>query len=326
MACPTCGLPDVFGFAAPAVPSFGDLSWKGPVAAASDPAAAWIFPVPVLSPAGDPVPGQTLTAQANRSLNAEATFLAMGVVAGNRVLIRETVGGGGFGGLWTVTAIGDGTHPWQLTRTSDGDTLAELPAGTLVTATAVLETGVQYNRPLVQYVGGLWRYVPNVTDFLTVLNSAAIGTGLSSPSLSVVGGLLADTVSASGSLSAPLTGSGTPTINNGGTATFANRLSSWLLIGKLCVFRIKFSVTAVGSGAVAVTITGTGLPPPADAFQCLADRAGVGVQAILYRCQPAAGELQVTGIRTVAASTVNLTGADLANGAGYDAMGSYLTS
>jgi hypothetical protein len=316
----------VFGFAAPGIPSFGDLSWKGPVVAASDPSAAWVFPVPVLSPAGDPVPGQTLTAQGNRSLNTEAPFLGMGVLAGNRVLIRETVGGGGFGGLWTVSVLGDGATPWQLLRTADGDTLAELPGGTLVTATAVLETGVQYNRPLVQYVGGLWRYVPNVTDFLTVLNSASIGTGLSSPALSVAGGVTADTLTATTSLSTVLSGSTVPTVNGGGTATFSGVVCKWVRIGPLVVFRVVFSVTAVGSGATAVTVTGTGLPLGVDNFQVLGDRSGVGVQAVLGRMTHGTGEQVVGAIRTVAASTVSLTGADLASGAGYAFTGAYLTS
>ena len=121
-------------------------------------------------------------------------------------------------------------------------------------------------------------------------------------------------------------GSTVPTVNNGGTATFSGVACLWWQIGKVVTFVIVFGVTAAGSGAVAVTVTGTGLPQPVTNARIAGDRGGVGVGPIFGRLQASGGEGQITAITTYLAMGTALTGADLATGAAYTIVGSYIAA
>lgn len=69
----------------------------------------------------------TLTANVN---GAFPTTDGVAAVLNNRYLVKdETAGNAPYNGLYALTQVGDGSHPWILTRTTDADTAAELPVG-----------------------------------------------------------------------------------------------------------------------------------------------------------------------------------------------------
>jgi hypothetical protein len=173
------------------IPSFGDLSWKRPVDFAGDDAAAWLSPAPILSPSSL-APGQTLTKNGNGSINSEPPFLGAGLTVGLRVLVRHDPTGDATAtqGIWVVSAVGSASAPWVLTRATDADTQAELPAGTTV-ATQSYKTGgtIRTGLTLIQQTAfmGTWQVAPVNLDSLSVYFSAAIGGGGMTTALMVTG-------------------------------------------------------------------------------------------------------------------------------------------
>jgi hypothetical protein len=74
-----------------------------------------------------------LTASANGGLVIDGATLSDPADVGIRVLVKnETSSNEKYNGIYTVTAIGDGSNPWVLTRATDADTSAEVTAGMFV--------------------------------------------------------------------------------------------------------------------------------------------------------------------------------------------------
>jgi len=68
--------------------------------------------------------GKTLTADANGALSVDGVAVAVG----NRILVKDEVTALD-NGIYTVTATGDGSNPYILTRATDADQDAEVTAG-----------------------------------------------------------------------------------------------------------------------------------------------------------------------------------------------------
>lgn len=121
-------------------------------------------------------------------------------------------------------------------------------------------------------------------------------------------------------------GTSTPTIGNGGSATFSTRAVRWVKIGRAVIFSINFTVSGNGSGASVVNITGTGLPEAdPNFFHLIGTRAVAGGAPLIFNFQNVGGALQVNSMRTVDSSTA-ITGADLANTAIYILQGAYFAA
>ena len=120
----------MFAGVAQSIPSFGDLSWKQPALhLAFGPLLA-----NTLAPAAGISPGQTLTANANGSIDSDPSYIFAGAgsAIGDRVLVTDEASPKN--GIYSITAVGDATHPWRLTRTTDANTAALLPTGTVCLA------------------------------------------------------------------------------------------------------------------------------------------------------------------------------------------------
>jgi hypothetical protein len=85
--------------------------------------------------------GNVLTASANGSLSLDGNTPS----AGDRVLVNNTgTATGADRGIYTVTQVGDSTHPWILTRASDADSSTKVTNGLFVWVTegsALAKTG-----------------------------------------------------------------------------------------------------------------------------------------------------------------------------------------
>jgi len=69
--------------------------------------------------------GATITANANGALTVDTS---VAVVAADRVLVKnETAGNAAYNGIYVVTAAGDGSNPFILTRAADMNQAAEFP-------------------------------------------------------------------------------------------------------------------------------------------------------------------------------------------------------
>lgn len=74
-----------------------------------------------------------LTASANGGLTIDGVTLSDPADIGIRVLVKnETSSNEKYNGIYTVTAVGDGSNPWVLTRATDADQDAEVTAGMFV--------------------------------------------------------------------------------------------------------------------------------------------------------------------------------------------------
>lgn len=96
------------------------LDWKNSVRLATDAALA------ANTSAGSGV-GKTLTADANGALTVDGVV----VVTSDRILVKNEATASD-NGIYTVTAIGDGSNPYILTRTTDADDDVEVTAGLAV--------------------------------------------------------------------------------------------------------------------------------------------------------------------------------------------------
>lgn len=75
--------------------------------------------------------GNVITADANGAL---AAVDGVTLVVGNRLLLKDGAAGAD-NGIYEVTAVGDGSNPFVLTRTSDADSSAEVTGGMFTFAT-----------------------------------------------------------------------------------------------------------------------------------------------------------------------------------------------
>ena len=74
-----------------------------------------------------------LTASANGGLVIDGVTLSDPADVGIRVLVKnETSSNEKYNGIYTVTAVGDGSNPWVLTRATDADQSAEVTSGMFV--------------------------------------------------------------------------------------------------------------------------------------------------------------------------------------------------
>lgn len=74
-----------------------------------------------------------LTASANGGLVIDGATLSDPADVGIRVLVKnETSGNAPYNGIYTVTAVGDGSNPWVLTRATDADSNTEVTPGLFV--------------------------------------------------------------------------------------------------------------------------------------------------------------------------------------------------
>lgn len=108
------------------------LDWKQSVRLATTAA------LPANTAAGSGV-GKTLTADANGALSVDG----VAVVVGNRILVKDETPGSD-NGIYVVTAAGDGSNPYVLTRATDSDQNAEVTDGMAVfvgEGTSNLDTG-----------------------------------------------------------------------------------------------------------------------------------------------------------------------------------------
>lgn len=306
----------MFGIAARGIPSFGDLAWHKPV---QDVAYSALSPT-ILSPGTGISFAQSLNKSTNGPLSAEPIASAGGLNIGDRLLVTSEASPKN--GIWTIFDLGSATSKWILIRATDMDSAAEAPVGS-----------VTYDLSL----GGLWVAVGGGTGAWTLapnqVGSLFMGLASGAPDIEIHrSGTKALTID--DGLGGPLTitlpnsGSTTPTIAGGGTATFANQSCRWLRLGHWVMFAIRFDVTAVGSGATAVTLTGTGLPPatPASPTAFLGYRSLATPTPILWLAANGGSpsELQITpGITLPGTPTTPITGAGLANTARYVVNGSY---
>lgn len=118
------------------------LDWKQSVRLAT------VAALPSVTPAGTGV-GHTLTATANGALSVDGVAVA----AADRILVKNQVAGDD-NGIYTVTATGDGSNPFVLTRATDADQDAEVTAGLAVFVTegsTISDTGwvLTTNDPIV---------------------------------------------------------------------------------------------------------------------------------------------------------------------------------
>jgi len=79
-------------------------------------------------------PGR-IDATVNGSLNTNFSGITSSLIVGHRILVAGGVAGAGdiANGIYEVRRVGSANTKWQLVRTSDADTLGELPARTFVT-------------------------------------------------------------------------------------------------------------------------------------------------------------------------------------------------
>lgn len=147
------------------------------------------------------------------------------------------------------------------------------------------------------------------------------GAGGPVPDMSVQ----ADAVALSGQITAYGSASGVPTINNRGSGTVTGASYVWCRLGNVVFFQVDWTMTAAGSGASSVTVTGMGLPVSTNA-RILGDRGGVGVTTLIGRLTVSGDEEIISAIATIAAPGTPLTGADLADGAAYSFHGMYFVT
>jgi hypothetical protein len=119
----TAGSTDISGAVNPLVDAAtAKLAWKQPVRAKTTAALA-----ANTYANGTSGVGATLTANANGALAAQD---GVTLVAGERLLVADEATGS-HNGIYTVTQVGDASHPYILTRTTDADTSAKLVNATV---------------------------------------------------------------------------------------------------------------------------------------------------------------------------------------------------
>lgn len=135
------------------------LSWKTPAARAATIAA---LPANTYSNGSSGV-GSTLTGNSNGALTAQD---GVTLVAGETLLVKDEATASKKG-LYTVTQVGDASHPYILTRRTDADSSAELVNATIYVSEGSTLADTQ------------WTCTANATITVgtTALNWAQVGTG-----------------------------------------------------------------------------------------------------------------------------------------------------
>jgi hypothetical protein len=143
--------------------------------------------------------------------------------------------------------------------------------------------------------------------------------------LEVVGDLSAP----GGITDVPLTNTDTNfAISGDGTATYSVKTCSYVKIGRLVVFYLRWTLSANGSGTTALSLPSedTGLPQPIFGSTIMGDRSGVGAARLCMRMLPGTNGPTFETIALLTAPTTGLTGAALASGAHYSFQGSYISA
>lgn len=107
----------MFSAVARGIPSFGDQAWKAPVKCAT-----------IAALAANTYSNGVLTASANGALGTIDGFT---LAVGDRLLVKDEATQSKHG-VYTVTSLGSAGTPWVLTRATDNDVAAEMPAGVSV--------------------------------------------------------------------------------------------------------------------------------------------------------------------------------------------------
>lgn len=235
------------------------------------------------------------------------------LLVGQRVLVKDEAGVlQPNNGLYEVTALGDGSNPWVLTRTTDADSASEL-CGSIVP----VDTGTQ--------AGTVWLFSANsgtftlgTTNVIWTQLSIAAATTLSLGSVQLAGGLGGlGTSATSPKLDVDSVTTGTLPVTHGGTglATVAT--------GDLLVATAPDTLSALAGGASGTVLKGqgAGVAPAFGAVSLTADVSGILPAANggsgLDASAAANGELLIgngTGF-TLAAITAG-TGINVTNGVG----------
>lgn len=242
------------------IPSFGDLSWKQPCRLGTV----------VALPANTRV-GNVLTANANGALGM---IDGQAPAVGDRILvILEATNANN--GIYSVTSLGDATHPWVMTRATDTNTIGKAPRGTAVEVLA----GTLLN-------GTLW-----VAFGAWVLNST--GPDWATNALAVTGGpdgrarLTALRTGGSATLSLVPDGSGVWLIEAKGNADTFDELTVTNNGGKVAV-----QLGAVG-GAAAPDV---GLSRPAAKTLQIDDTTGAALTLVDLKGAPVNGKAPVVNV------------------------------
>ncbi len=77
----------------------------------------------------------TLTASSNGSINGTGVDGVTTLAINDRILVKNESNQVN-NGLYSISALGDGSNPWAMVRTTDADTTPEVPTGTYTTITA----------------------------------------------------------------------------------------------------------------------------------------------------------------------------------------------
>lgn len=173
--------------------------------------------------------GGTLTASSNGALSVDGTSASIN----DRILVKnETSTAAAYNGIYVVTAAGDGSNPWVLTRSADANTSAEVTEGmfTFVTNGSTLaDTGwvLTTNNPITL----------NTTE-LSFSQFSGAGTYTAGDGLSLTGNQFAFNPTSTGGLAAAIGGASIKLATNSGLGTDSSGL-------------------AVGAGTGIVVSTGT---------------------------------------------------------------------
>lgn len=120
--------------------------------------------------------GATLTASANGALSVDGEA----VVATQRVLVQNE-GTAANNGIYTVTATGDGSHPYILTRSTDFDTAAQAVTGALIPVeapTGITPGATNNNKIFISVVASPATIGTTAISFTNVGSTYSAGTGL----------------------------------------------------------------------------------------------------------------------------------------------------
>jgi hypothetical protein len=209
----TAGSTDVSGAVDPLIDAkTALLSWKQPVRAKTTAALA-----ANTYANGTSGVGATLTGNANGALAAQD---GVTLVANERLLVANEATGS-HNGIYTVTQVGDASHPYILTRTTDADTGAKL-----VNATCKVSEGTAA-------ADQEWQCTTN----------AAITVGTTALVWAAVGGDVGDALVAGTNISITDNGDGTYTI-----ASSAGGGTGWTLAGSWTWSTNVASVPIIGLG------------------------------------------------------------------------------
>ena len=217
--------------------------------------------------------GATLTAIANGALAAQDGFtLSAGQVL---AVMNETSGNAAYNGLYTVTQLGDSSHPWILTRHADMDTGAEVLNATFIVLNGTAYAGWEFT------VSGVGPYTMGTTAI--AFTTVSMGTFTAGTGLTLTGNQFA--------LSTPVS------VANGGT-------------GVSSLSGLRSAISAAASGANADITSMTGLTGALKAPTGIQDASGNWIENYSTAGASAVNYLTVGNATTGNAVAVGATGSD----------------